>query len=61
MEARVIHLAARGLTNPEIAAKLSVGRETVKSHVSAAFRKLGVYSRTQAAERLRGIRLDELH
>ncbi|MGD9932115.1 MAG: response regulator [Dehalococcoidia bacterium] len=48
-ETEVLRLVAAGLANKEIARRLSLGEETIKSHVSAILAKLGVQSRTQAA------------
>jgi len=48
-ELDVVGLVAQGLGNPEIATKLCVSRETVKTHVSNALTKLGVSNRTELA------------
>ncbi len=48
-ELDVIKLIAEGLSNREIAAKLSISEKTVTSHLNHIFDKLGVSSRLQAA------------
>ena len=48
-ERQVIGYVAAGLTNSEIADALFLSESTVKSHLSSAFRKLGVRSRKEAA------------
>ena len=45
---RVLELLASGLSNKRIARELDITEITVKAHVSAIFRKLGVTNRTQA-------------
>lgn len=51
-ELRVVGLAARGLSNKEIASRLQVTVYTVEAHLSHAYAKLGVRSRVQLAARL---------
>jgi DNA-binding CsgD family transcriptional regulator len=53
-QAQAVRLAADGLTNGEIAAELGIGPESVKTHLAAAYRKLGVRNRMEAANKLRG-------
>ena len=45
-ETKVVELACRGLTNPEIAARLGVSTRTVQSHLYNVFKKLGVATRS---------------
>lgn len=44
-ESRVADLVAQGMTNAEVAEQLSLGAETVKSHVARVLAKLGMSSR----------------
>ncbi|MFC0709708.1 response regulator transcription factor ErdR [Azorhizophilus paspali] len=46
---RVLSMVCDGLLNKQIAYELNVSEATVKAHVTAIFRKLGVRTRTQAA------------
>jgi len=48
-EREILTLVAEGMSNREIAEKLVLSPETVKSHVAAILEKLNVSDRTQAA------------
>jgi DNA-binding NarL/FixJ family response regulator len=45
----ILALLAEGRSNREIAQHLYLSEKTVKAHLAAIFRKLGVTNRTQAA------------
>jgi NarL family two-component system response regulator LiaR len=47
-ELQVLELAARGLSNKEIANDLTISERTVQTHLVNIFKKLGATSRTQA-------------
>jgi DNA-binding CsgD family transcriptional regulator len=48
-EREVLALAATGLTNEEVAARLAVSVHAVKFHLAGVYRKLEVANRTEAA------------
>lgn len=52
-ELEVLHALAAGLANKEIAARLHVSPNTVKTHVASLFAKLGARRRTEAIRRAR--------
>ena len=47
-EIEILRLAQRGLPNPQIAQALHISPGTVRNHLSAIYRKLGVHSRHEA-------------
>jgi DNA-binding NarL/FixJ family response regulator len=47
-QARILELICEGKLNKQIAFELTIAETTVKAHVTAIMRKLGVLSRTQA-------------
>lgn len=46
-EMEAVRLAAAGLSNPEIAARMFISRDTVKAHLSRAYGKLEITGRSQ--------------
>lgn len=48
-EVEVLKLVAKGFSNKDIAANLSISERTVKNHLCSIFRKIDCYDRTQAA------------
>ncbi|HRK52995.1 MAG TPA: LuxR C-terminal-related transcriptional regulator [Cyclobacteriaceae bacterium] len=56
-ELEVLELMAQGLANQEIADKLFVSLNTVKTHSSNLFSKLGVSRRTQAIQKAKELNL----
>ncbi|MFN8222833.1 MAG: response regulator transcription factor [Gaiellales bacterium] len=48
-EREIIALVGAGLPNKRIAAELGLSEKTVKTHLTSAFRRIGVFDRTQAA------------
>ena len=56
-ELEVLQLIAAGLSNKEIAEKLFVSENTVKTHSSRVFDKLGAQRRTQAVQLGKDLRL----
>lgn len=59
-QARILQLICEGMLNKQIAYDLSIAETTVKAHVTAIMRKLGVQSRTQAVLMARGASFDAL-
>lgn len=51
---QIMAMVAEGLANKEIAARLGIAEGTVKAHIHAVFKALGVTNRTQAVVRYGG-------
>lgn len=55
---RVLGMVAEGLLNKQIAYDMNVSEATIKAHLTALFKKLGVRSRTQAVIALKEMQLE---
>jgi DNA-binding CsgD family transcriptional regulator len=53
-ELTVVNLIAQGVTNQSVATQLHLSLHTVKTHVHNAFAKLGINTRAQLAQLMRG-------
>ena len=53
-ERRVLQLVATGLSNAEVAARLTVSQSTVRKHLEHSYRKLGATNRVTAVRRFEG-------
>jgi DNA-binding CsgD family transcriptional regulator len=58
-ERRVAELVAKGHSNREVAGLLFLSAKTVAAHLTSAYAKLGVRSRTELAHRLRDPTVDD--
>ena len=56
---RVLMMVAEGLLNKQIAYELDESEATIKAHVTAIFRKLGVQNRTQAVLAINALNIEE--
>ncbi len=56
-ELEVLELVSEGLSNKEIAGKLFVSINTVKTHLQKVYEKLEVNRRTQAVEKAKSLKL----
>jgi DNA-binding CsgD family transcriptional regulator/tetratricopeptide (TPR) repeat protein len=50
-ELTVAQAVAKGLSNPQVAARMFISRRTVTTHLTSIFRKLGISSRAELAAR----------
>jgi DNA-binding NarL/FixJ family response regulator len=53
-ERQILALVVEGFTNAQIAERLYLAESTVKTHLSSAFRRLGVKSRREATAAVLG-------
>ena len=57
-QSRIMSLICAGKPNKQIAYELSLAEATVKAHITALLRRLGVRNRTQAAVLVNSVGLD---
>lgn len=55
----MVGLMTEGQTNGEIAASLGLGTETIKTHLSRCYAKLGVRNRTEATRLIVSLKVAE--
>jgi DNA-binding CsgD family transcriptional regulator len=53
-ELKVVNLVAEGATNRSVAQRLHITPHTVKAHLGNAFAKLGINSRAELSQLMRG-------
>ncbi|MDO4222692.1 MAG: response regulator transcription factor [Acinetobacter sp.] len=56
---RVLMMVAEGMLNKQIGYTLGVSEATIKAHVTAIFKKLGVQNRTQAVLAIQALNIDD--
>lgn len=56
---KVLQMLKQGLLNKQIAYEFEVSEATIKAHVTAIMRKLGVYNRTQAVMKVADLELKD--
>ena len=59
-ELEVLELMSQGYSNQEIADKIFVSLNTVKTHISKVYQKMGVQRRTQAVQKAREMALIQI-
>lgn len=57
-QTRVLIMLTQGMLNKQIAIDLAISEATVKAHITAILRKLGVYTRTQAVIAATSLEID---
>jgi DNA-binding NarL/FixJ family response regulator len=53
-QGEIMEMVVEGLSNAQIAGRLYLSESTIKQHLRAAYKALGVRNRTQAAKTMRG-------